>query len=271
MRMISRASSILRAIAEQPAGLSLGQLAKSTGLARATVQRLVGALEAEGLVSTTPNLPGVRLGVELARLGSAVHSDIRSLIRPALEQLHRRVEDTVDLTILNGAAAVVIDQIASPHALRVVSHIGQALPLHCTASGKAHLTQLTATQITQFVRPPLRRYTGNTNTDAGACLALAETASLRLSQFDFEECFDGVAAISLPIRGSARGNYAISISMPVQRLIDRRDLLTEELLRAQSDIESMLGDFSRTSVLMNTTSRRQPATEQLMHPKEKTT
>ena len=43
IRLIARAASILRALAEEPSGLSLGQIAKQTGLARATVQRLVGA------------------------------------------------------------------------------------------------------------------------------------------------------------------------------------------------------------------------------------
>ena len=53
MRMISRAALILRALGEHPSGLSLGRIAKETGLARATVQRLVGALAAERLVCTT--------------------------------------------------------------------------------------------------------------------------------------------------------------------------------------------------------------------------
>ncbi len=239
MRMISRAASILRALGEHPSGLSLGRIAKETGLARATVQRLVGALAAERLVCTTSGA-GVRLGAELARLGALVHCDVRSLVRPLLLDLHARVEETVDLTALHDGEAIVVDQFASPRALRVVSHVGQILPLHATASGKAHLTLMTPAEARQALDRPLKRFTGNTISDPGLLIALAGTAAARECQFDREECFEGVSAIGLPIRGLASGNYAIALSMPSQRLSDRSDVLREELLRCQADIERVV-------------------------------
>ncbi|KHN91196.1 hypothetical protein BSK71_04695 [Pectobacterium actinidiae] len=50
IQVISRAAAILREVCESPDGLSLGQLAALTGLARSTVQRIVDALESEHLV-----------------------------------------------------------------------------------------------------------------------------------------------------------------------------------------------------------------------------
>ena len=174
MRMITRAVAVLRALADQPGGLSFGQIAKATGLARATVQRLVGALESERLVSTHAGVVGVRLGVELARLGAAVHAEARRLFRPHLEDLHARVEETIDLTKLVGGEAIMIEQIASPRALRVVSQVGQALPLHCTASGKAHLTQMSLAEAERELpripvsnSPPRPRRTANLLTFPG--------------------------------------------------------------------------------------------------------
>jgi DNA-binding IclR family transcriptional regulator len=242
MRMISRAVSVLRALAEHPAGLSLGQIAKETGLARATVQRLVGALAAEKLVCATSGVVGVRLGHELARLGSAVHCDLRGIARPLLQELQARVEDTIDLTALHGDEAIVLDQMASPRGLRVVSHVGMALPVHCTASGKAHLTQMSAADVARLLEGgTLRRYTANTNTDPKALLPLAGTAAARTCQFDLEEYAEGVSAIGLPIRGLASGNYALAISMPSHRLHDRLDMLKAELLWCQGEIERRVG------------------------------
>ena len=241
MRMINRAATILRALGDHPSGLSLGQIAKETGLARATVQRLVGALAAERLVCTSSGAGGTRLGAELARLGALVHCDVRSLVRPLLLDLHARVEETVDLTALHDGEAIVVDQFASPQALRVVSHVGQILPLYATASGKAHLTLMTPAQARQALDRPLRRLTENTTTDPQQLLALAGTAHARVCQLDREECFDGVSAIGLPIRGLASGNYAIALSMPSQRLDDRIDLLRKELLRCQAEIERLVG------------------------------
>ncbi|WP_113772160.1 helix-turn-helix domain-containing protein, partial [Escherichia coli] len=50
IQVISRAASILREVVANPDGMSLGQLATATGLARSTVQRIVDALEMEFLV-----------------------------------------------------------------------------------------------------------------------------------------------------------------------------------------------------------------------------
>lgn len=245
MRMIARAAAILRVLADHPTGLSLGQIAKTTGLARATVQRLVGALESERMVSTAAGVPGVRLGTELARLGSAVHRDLRGLFRPILLALQERVEDTIDLTELQGGEAIVIDQYASPRGLRVVSYIGNALPLHSTASGKAHMTQLSEMEIGKILGAPLgaplKRHTARTETDPKAFTALAQTADARICQIDDEEYADGVCAIALPIRGLIGGNYAVAISMPALRFNNRQAMLGEELRRAQIELERLAG------------------------------
>ena len=71
VRLIARAAAILRALTEQPRGASLGELAKATGIPRSTVQRLVAALEAERMVTTNAQRPGVRLGVELCRMAAS--------------------------------------------------------------------------------------------------------------------------------------------------------------------------------------------------------
>lgn len=47
VQVIARAASILRALEDQPTGLSLGQIAQRVQLARSTVQRIVAALEAK--------------------------------------------------------------------------------------------------------------------------------------------------------------------------------------------------------------------------------
>ncbi|MGI9493370.1 MAG: helix-turn-helix domain-containing protein, partial [Geminicoccaceae bacterium] len=50
IQVIARAASILRALGEDTSGMSLGQIADKVGLPRSTVQRIVGALQAERLV-----------------------------------------------------------------------------------------------------------------------------------------------------------------------------------------------------------------------------
>jgi DNA-binding IclR family transcriptional regulator len=243
MRLIARAAGILRALADQPRGLSLGELAKATGLARATVQRIVGALEAERLVSTSPNLPGVRLGVEISRLASFVHLDARDLFRPFIEEVLRRAQETVDLTILNDDVAIVIDQLASTQSLRVVSHLGRPLPLHCTASGKAHLSQLDDARKRELIRGPLERFSPNTKTSTEEIIAEID-ASLRRGCFiDNEEFATDVCAIAIAVDGPAAGNFAIAISMPIQRFAENFDRYSSILLDIKRSIAMRLEGY----------------------------
>ncbi|MFN6953425.1 MAG: helix-turn-helix domain-containing protein [Acetobacteraceae bacterium] len=82
IQVIARAAAILRALQDEPDGLSLGQIAARVGLPRSTVQRIVGALEGEGLLA--PAIPGgrMRLGPALLRLAASVETDVAALARP---------------------------------------------------------------------------------------------------------------------------------------------------------------------------------------------
>ena len=82
VQVIARAATILRALEDESAGLSLGQIAQRVNLARSTVQRIVAALETEKLViAATPN-GRVRLGPTILRLAASVRSDFVALARP---------------------------------------------------------------------------------------------------------------------------------------------------------------------------------------------
>jgi IclR family transcriptional regulator, acetate operon repressor len=220
MRLIARAAAILRALPDRPRGASLGEIAKATGLPRASVQRIVGALEAEGLVSTGPNLPGVRLGGEIARLASYVQRDARDFFRPYMEALLHRAQETVDLTMLKGGAVTVIEQLASTQSLRVVSHVGRPLPLHATASGKAHLSRLDAAGIRALLPKNLERFTPKTKTAGEDVVGEIEASALRGFFLDEEEFATDVCAIGFAVADLTAGNFAIAISMPIQRFTE---------------------------------------------------
>ena len=68
IQVISRAAAILRVVEQEGTGLSLGQIAGRVGLARSTVQRIVNALEGEGLLFVAGAAGKVVLGPALLRL-----------------------------------------------------------------------------------------------------------------------------------------------------------------------------------------------------------
>jgi len=140
IQVIGRAASILRLLEHHPEGLSLGAIGKETGLARSTVQRIVGALASERFLMPGASGAGVRLGPGLVSLGSAARSHFHGVIRPHLKRLSAQLSETVDLSIRDGQVVLFIDQvIAENRRLRAVSAVGLSFPLHCCANGKALL------------------------------------------------------------------------------------------------------------------------------------
>lgn len=86
IQVIARAASILRALENQPTGLSLGELAQRLDLARSTVQRIVGALIEEGLLVGAGPRGGVTLGPTLTRLAASAIIDTERVVRPVLQK-----------------------------------------------------------------------------------------------------------------------------------------------------------------------------------------
>ncbi|MFZ1996412.1 MAG: IclR family transcriptional regulator, partial [Solirubrobacteraceae bacterium] len=141
IQVIARASQVLRSLGDEPDGLSLGELATRVQLPKSTVHRIVAALQAEGLTAAGGGNGGYVLGPEFIRLASGQHQGVRTLARPLLEALSRKVNEAVDLSILVGDRAVFVDHIEAPHfhPLRAVSAVGASFPTYCTANGKALL------------------------------------------------------------------------------------------------------------------------------------
>ena len=82
VQVIARAAAILRALENESAGLSLGQIAQRVDLARSTVQRIIAALEVEKLVIAASPNGKMRLGPTILRLAASVRTDFVSLARP---------------------------------------------------------------------------------------------------------------------------------------------------------------------------------------------
>lgn len=238
-QVIARAAAVLRALENRTGSLSLGQIARATGLPRTTVQRLVAALEAQQLV--TAGAGGVALGPALARLAASAHTDIVGLSRPHLEVAGRLTRETVNLSVMRGEHAILVDQYASDQELRVVSPIGAALPLHSTAHGKAMLAELDDAAIRALLSRPLEARTARAiNTIEALLDAVAAIRGGRVAE-DLGEHADGVVGIGLALRVPTSDRYGLSIALPQVRLAASRERVVNALLRCAGAIEAASG------------------------------
>ena len=238
VQVIARAATILRALEEENAGLSLGQIAQRVNLARSTVQRIVSALETEKLViAATPN-GRVRLGPTILRLAASVRSDFIALARPYLERLSEELHETVDLATVKKDHLVFIDQVIGSQRLRTASAVGETFPLYCTANGKAYLAQLSDPAIEALIGRAYESRTPKTLTRLEALLADLKSVRRNGVAFDREEHTLGICAAGVALQDPLGNSVAISVPVPTQRFQNRQTQIAERLLATKRALEA---------------------------------
>lgn len=232
VQVIARAALVLRALERSPDGASLADLANSVGLPRSTVQRIVDALDAEGLVVAASSNEGVRLGPALLSLAAAVRFDIVEIARPVVEALAKATGETVDLSIANRDRVVFVDQVPGIHRLAAVSAVGVSFPMHSCANGKAVLAAMNELELRR-VRSRLKCVEKTPNTLANWHDLSAELERVRKEgiAYDREENSLGISAVAMAFRMPDGRLGALSIPVPTQRFGDALPGLLEALRR----------------------------------------
>lgn len=181
------------------------------------MHRIVSSLADEGLVvAASPNAK-VRLGPAILQLAASLDYDIKKTLHPFLVDLYRDVNDTVDLAVLRGGSAVFIDQVQGRRRLVVLTTIGERFPLHCSANGKALLSELSSDEFDRALNRSLKEHPDHPLTDRAALLAELELVRKTQIAFDREENNPGIGAIGFALRDATGALFAISIPMPMQR------------------------------------------------------
>lgn len=234
IQVISRAASILRILANNTGGMSLGKIATQSRLPRSTVQRIIAALGAEGYVVSDGGSGGIRLGPEIHSLAQAAAGDLKERFRPVMRDVASQTGETVDLAVLKRGRMHFIDQIVGTHRLRTVSSIGETFPLTTTANGKAALACLDQTEAARLVLGELET-DGGDNRLMGVLENIEEIRGGALA-IDEDEHTDGISAIGFALHDATGDVVAISVPVPSSRFARVRGQLSQVLLKARDSL-----------------------------------
>jgi IclR family transcriptional regulator, acetate operon repressor len=152
---ISSVDNALRLILlfENRPGFKLADVARELNVVRSTAHRLLAMLEYWGFVTQDPHTEAYLPGDRLLSVGLAAvrQHPIREVARPILEDLVRELGETAHLAVLRGSRVLFLDGVESSRTLRAGSRVGDTLPAHVTASGKALLAELDDGEVTQLL------------------------------------------------------------------------------------------------------------------------
>ena len=239
VQSIARAGSVLRALAAQPQGIGLAELAGAVELPKSTVHRLVGALTSEDLASTGAD-GKIVLGGALARLGAAGSRPLQDELDPILRRLREEVEETVDLAVADLGAMRFVAQLPASHRLRAVSAVGARFPLHCTANGKALLAALPPDRLRGLLPARLPRSTPHTIVSRATLLAELDRVRADGIAYDREEHTEGISAVGAAVLDATGPVAAISIPVPTARFAGHERRYAKAIARAAKDASQLL-------------------------------
>ncbi len=240
-----RALSVLEHVARAGAPLSLDEVTQACHLPKPTVFRILTLLVDAGLLVREPLAKRYTAGARLASLALDVlrHSALRSQSHAILRELVDLVDETCNLTVLDGDEVLYLDRVETSAALRLHLEPGMRVPLHATASGKLFLSQMSPRQIERLIgRPPYKRYTPHTITELDALEADLANVRKTLVGVHDSELFDDSVAIAVPlVDRNGRIYAALALHGPSSRLsIERCMAFLPELREAAAKISAAM-------------------------------
>ena len=242
--VLAKAFDLLDAMAEMR-GPTLTELSDATGQSRPTTLRILSNLVARGYADRDRD-GRYRLGVKLLQLGgkAATGIDLRTIARPVLDDLHRELQETINLAIASDQSIVYIDILESARDLRMAASVGMRDAFHSSALGKAILSRYPEPMVATAVgSEPLPQKTGKTLQTLAALKAELLMVRERGYAVDDEENELGARCLAAPVmdqHGACVG--AISVSGPSTRITpDRLPDLAVRVLEASGAISRRLG------------------------------
>lgn len=238
VRSIERAARILGLLKELD-GARLVDIEEYVELSKGTIHSYLATLEQCGLVSKHGRT--YYIGLNCLTLGGYARDreQLYVLGREGADELAEQTGELVALMTEWNGRSTYLYQRAGERAMTMDSHLGVQLPIHCTASGKAILSELPEDRVHEIIDDRgLPVWTDNTITDRTALFEELESIRDRGISFDDEERIDGLRGIGVPIKRDDTLLGAIALAGPVNRL--EGDRYREELPDQITKIKRMV-------------------------------
>ncbi|MBA3708392.1 MAG: helix-turn-helix domain-containing protein [Planctomycetes bacterium] len=225
----SRPSTLKRAFAMLSilpiqSGLPLHEAARLSALPKPTAYRILRALIELGQAAQDEATGCYRSTGRLSVSGAPGGDAIRAAAIPRMQALHRRLDETINLGILDGDRVRYLHVIESTRPLRLMTIPDAADPVLSTALGRAMLSAMEPSARTAILkRLTIAPRTAHTITRRKELDRLITEAARRRFAEEREENDLGVACLAVPLRGTAWfRSAAISVTVPTVRYATAR-------------------------------------------------
>jgi IclR family transcriptional regulator, KDG regulon repressor len=247
IQSVAHSLDVLEQFVGEADELGVTELSKRLKLHKNNVFRLLATLEARGYIEQNRASENYRLGIKCLHLGRHYieHMGLVRQARPILAHIARNARESAFVAIARRDGVVPLEA-AEPEdrVVRITPPIGQTLPLHCTAIGKAHLAFDPEEQLQTSLPEQLERFTARTIIERTALLEQLRTVVQDGYSTDAGEYFEDVASVAVPIRDYTRSVVgSLALAGPCYRISpDRiRHELAPLVIEAGRELSYRLG------------------------------
>ncbi len=248
LQSLERGMAVIQIFSRERPALTLSEVARLTGMTRATARRILLTLEKLGHVRSEGRL--FSLTPRVLTLGWAYLSSLNlwEVAQPFMEELASQTGESCSAATLDLPDIVYVARIPTHRIMTISLGVGTRLPAHATSMGRVLLAGLPDEELERFLASgPFERFTERTLTDADGLRAAVREAREQGWALVDQELELGLRSIAAPIVGQGgRTIAALNTSASASRV--SLDEFREQFLPA----------LVRTAELISASVRRSP-------------
>jgi IclR family pca regulon transcriptional regulator len=244
MTSLARGLEVMRGFSREKR-MSIAQLARKTGIPRASVRRCLYTLAQLGYVGTDDGR-NYALRPKVLGLGHAYLSSTPLVIaaQPFLDRVSEAVNESCSLATLDGEDILYLARSVTSRIISVTLNVGSRLPAHCTSIGYVLLANLPPKDLDAFLHEAeLKAYTERTITSPEKLREQLE--QVRQADYAIADRLMELAvrSIAVPVRNAA-GKVVAGMNVIVEAgrisLRDMRALYLPHLQSAAAELGAQL-------------------------------
>lgn len=217
VQSLARGLAVIAAFDDRHSAMTLSEVARRTGLTRATARRFLLTLEELGYVRSDGRQ--FELTAKVLELGYSYLSalSLPELATPHLRKLSERVQESCSVAVLDGPEIVYVARVQMRHIMNVAISVGTRFPAHATSMGRVLLAELdnddAVARCEQYTGDP--RLARSTWQPQELIRRLDEVRQRGYAVVD-QELEAGLRSVAVPLKDSAgRTVAAANVSMRV--------------------------------------------------------
>ncbi|MEO8527773.1 MAG: IclR family transcriptional regulator C-terminal domain-containing protein [Pseudolysinimonas sp.] len=214
VQSLARGLAVIRAFGAETPRQTLSDVARATGMTRATARRFLLTLETEGYVRSHDGK--FELTPRVLDLGFSYLSSLSlpEIAQPHLEALSRAVGESTSTAVLDGRDVVYVARVPTRRIMSVAITIGTRFPASVTSMGRVLLASFDAAALdTYFEGFTAERFTERTITDPAELRAELDRVAAQGWSLVDGELELGLRALAVPVSRGATVVAAINVSM----------------------------------------------------------